>query len=147
MRTNQLPQESFATDIKKTLRDLETIKLAQKIGNDSLVLYLSYIANHVDAGWDIAGVSVGIYDQKIFTFIFAPTHLEPVYAEFSHNETYTPATGFEIIEVYPDPDNQNLSDGRTAWKLIFNGDSNALTLSMDVAVKSTDTGVITWSVV
>lgn len=148
-RTNRLPEAIFAADIKQLLRDINYLKAPQYIGADSLILNLSYTADHDPTGvdWDIPNVTINSFQQKIFTFIFTPDSGRNVYAEFSYSKHVFPSA-FEIIEVFPDPDNQDLPNGATAWKMIFTNNSfDSQLLQLDVTVKSTDTGVITWSVV
>jgi len=140
-RVSHTGPHSFATQLKQLLKDIRNLKRRQTIGPQSLVLYRT--ENNTYAS---SGISVGAYQQKKLTVIFAPGTKKNIYAKLGYFHIVAGASGFETIEQYPDPDNQDLPDGKTAWKVIFNADANAVTLRIGFILKSTDEGVISVTV-
>lgn len=145
-RLDILPENYFTTVIKGMISNLESIKNRQNVGSDSLVLYVSYTAGHAPPAWDIPGIAVGAYAQKTITITFEPTGKKPVYAALNYQSEFSPFTTYETIEMYPDPAGQDLLDGKVQWVIIFTNDSVGTTLNLNVVVRSTDTGVITYGI-
>lgn len=143
-RVDQAPEESFVSDLKVLLADIEEIKTRQFVGPSSL------ISNYTESNnqFDINGTSFSAFQERVYRITFTPDpdQNDKPYAELVYNYSVTNADGFETVQWFPDPNNAT-DDQTRAWVFIFTNSFNVTNLYAKFGVKSAQTGSLSLEVV
>lgn len=139
-RLDGLSEEALQTTLLGLRQDLDELKSRQPPTSSDLLFNLT----KESGAWDVNGVFVAGFAVKQYRVTFTPDIATKPYAELTYDYQVTGGTGFEDLQVIPDPANAT-SDTFRSWLFNFANDFNDVDLYLKFAVKAADAGTITWS--